>query len=90
MIVKALMDLVYNLFALLTAAINIPSLPEGIADVLEILTGAISSGLGILACYCHLDYLLVLFGLIIAVDAGLMIYRFIMWILKKIPMLGIG
>lgn len=90
MIVQGLMDLVYNLFSLLTAAINIPSLPEGVSGILEVLTGAISTGLGLLACYCHLDYLLLLFGLIIAVDAGLMIYRFVMWILKKIPMLGIG
>lgn len=90
MIVMGLMDLVYNLFALLTAAINIPSLPESISTVMDMVLGALSTGLGLLACYCHLDYLLVLWGILIAVDAGLLIYKFVMWILRKIPMLGLS
>lgn len=90
MIIMGLMNLVYNLFSLLTAAINIPSLPGSISTVMDMLLGALSTGLGLLACYCHLDYLLVLWGILIAVDAGLMIYRFVMWILRKIPMLGLS
>jgi len=90
MIVQALMDLVYGLFSLLTSPINIPSLPDGVASVLSMLTDALGTGLGLLACYTHLGYLITLFGLIVAVDAGLMIYKFVMWILRKIPMFGIS
>lgn len=90
MIIMGLMELVYSLFSLLTSPINIPSLPDSIGAVAEMLLGAISTGLGLLACYCHLDYLLSLWAVLIAVDLGLYLYKFVMWILKKIPMLGVS
>ena len=49
----------------------------------------LQTGLQILAVYTHLEYLLVLIGIVVLIDAAMLIYHFVMWVLKKIPMLGI-
>lgn len=90
MIVLGLLELVYGLFLILTAPISLPSLPEPAVFVITSVIGYIETGLQILACYVNLDFLLILFGLVVAVDAGLLIYKFVMWVLRKIPMLGIS
>lgn len=89
MIIKALMELVYNLFALLTTPINIPGLPDGVADMISSALEYIRTGLMLLANWTDLGYLLTLFALVVAVDAGLLLYKLVMWVLAKIPMLGI-
>lgn len=68
---------------------EIPSLPDEsivyIADFVDLL----NTGASILANYVPLSYLLTLFLLIVSIDVALGVYHFIMWILRKIPMLGI-
>lgn len=90
MIVLALMDVIYLLFELLTMPISIPGLPEGVSDVISGALDYISVGIALLANYCDIGYLVTLFGVILAVDAGMLIYKFVMWIVKKIPMAGIS
>lgn len=90
MIVEALMNLLLSVFRLLTSPINIPSMPEAVSGYLTDFLGYIQTGLQILAVFTPLEYLLVLFGIIIAIDVGLAVYHFVMWVLKKIPMLGIS
>ncbi len=89
MIIKMLLDVLYSVFSVLTAPINIPQFPAEVQTAIDTMLGYISAGVGILANYTHLGYLLTLFGLVIAVDIGIMLYHFVMWILKKIPMLSI-
>ncbi len=89
MIVEALMNLLLNVFSLLTSPINIPKMPDEVATYLSSFLEYLETGLQILAVYTPLEYLLVLFGIIIAIDVGLAVYHFVMWVLKKIPMLGI-
>lgn len=89
MIIEALLDLLFNIFKLLTAMINIPQLPSKVMEILDTLFGYIQAGLSVLANFIDLDFALLLFGIVIAVDIGVSIYHFVMWVLKKIPMLGI-
>lgn len=89
MIIEALMDVVYMLVSLLTAPISIPSMPEGVSDVLNSMLEYIGVGIGLLANWTDLGYLILLFGLVLAVDAAMLIYKVVMWFLRKIPMLGI-
>lgn len=89
MIIKALMDMIYNLFALLTTPINIPSLPEGVSEMITGSLEYIRTGLALLANWTDLGYLLTLFGIVMAVDVGILLYKLVMWVLAKIPMLGI-
>lgn len=89
MIIEVLMNLVYYLFEFLTLPISIPGLPEGVRDVITGALDFISVGVALLANYCDIGYLVTLFGVILAVDAGMLVYKFVMWVIKKIPMIGI-
>ena len=90
MIIESLMNLLLKLFGMLTAAINIPVLPDSVSTFMTDALSYIKTGLQLLAVYTNLEYLLILFGLIIAIDVGIAVYHFVMWVLRKIPMLGIS
>ena len=89
MIIKMFLNSIYQLFKLLTSGISIPSLPVGIAAVITDMCGYVSSGLAILASYVDLPYLLSLFGIVVAVDAALWLYKIVMYFVHKIPMANI-
>lgn len=89
MLIEGLLDLIYNLFDLLFTPINLPSLPESVSEIIETFCEYISDGLALIANWTHLPYLLTLFTIIAAVDVGILLYKLIMWVLRKIPMLGI-
>lgn len=82
--------MLYNVFSALTSAISIPSLPDNVELNLRSFLEYLRLGLQILANYTQLEYLLTLFGIVVAIEAGIAIYHFVMWVLKKIPMLGIS
>ena len=89
MIIELLLDVVYVLVSLLTAPIDIPSMPDEVQAVISGTLEYFEMGLGIAANYFDLGYLMILFGLVLAVDAGMLLYKLVMWFLRKIPMLGI-
>lgn len=89
MIIEALINVIYSLFATLTSVLKVPSLPDGVMDVIDTAFGYISTGIKIVSNFTHFEYLLVLFGIIVALDAVIFLYHIILWVLKKIPMLGI-
>lgn len=89
MLVESLLNLLYSVFSLLTTPISIPQLPETVTESMNTFFDYVQAGVGILAAYTHIGYLLVLFGIIIAVDIGILLYKFVMWVIKKIPFLGI-
>lgn len=89
MIIKLLLDLVYSIFNVLTLPINIPDLPQEINSVIATIIEYVGTGLAILQNYTHLSYLLILFGVIVAVDVGVWIYKLVMFFVRKIPMLNV-
>lgn len=89
MIIELLLDMLYGIFSLLTVPINIPDLPPEMQSYIDTMFTYIQAGAGIVANYMPLAFMLTLFGVILAVDIGIKLYHFVMWILKKIPMLGI-
>ena len=89
MIIELLLNVVYTLVDLLTAAIDIPGMPEAVSTLIAEALEYIITGLAILANWTDLGYLLTLYSLVLAVDGGLLLYKLIMWFLRKIPMLGI-
>lgn len=90
MIIELLLNALYNIFKVLTLPINIPQMPEQANQYIQQFFDYIEMGAGILANYTPLGYLLTLFGVVIAVDIGIKLYHFVMWILRKIPMLGMS
>lgn len=89
MIVNMLIDMLMGLIDFLTSGLNIPALPPEVMEVAASVTQYLVMGLQFIANYTHLDYLITLFGIVAAIDGSLLIYKFIMWVLRKIPMLGI-
>lgn len=90
MIISLLLDALYNVFNLLTSAIDIPNFPIEAEEYFDAFISYLQAGAGIVANYTPLPYLLLLFGIILAVDIGIKIYHFVMWVLKKIPFLGMS
>lgn len=90
MIVSAISELLLSIFTLLTTPINIPSLPENVSEIMAQYLDYLKVGIEFVSSYTHMGYLLTLFGIIIAVDIGMMLYKFIMWVLRKIPMIGLS
>lgn len=89
MIIESVLNIVYTVFSVLTTPISIPPMPDSVREVISSILGYITTGIAILSNYVDIQYLLVLYGIVLAVDVGIMIYHFVMWILKKIPMLAI-
>lgn len=90
MIIKGLLDLFYQFVSLLTKPINIPQLSDDIINTFNTFTDYLVNGVHILANYTHIRYLMGLLGIIIAVDIGVALYEFVIFILKKIPFIGIS
>ena len=89
MIVEALMNVLYNVFSVLFV-VSIPQLPEDVFSYVNTVFDYMVAGGGIVANYVPLGYFVVLLGILLAVDAGILIYHFIMWIVRKIPMAGMS
>lgn len=89
MIIEMLLDAIYNILRLLFV-FELPQLPEDVLSYINTIFDYMVTGAGILANYTPLGYLMILFGVILAIDAGLLIYHLVMWIIRKIPMLGIS
>lgn len=90
MIIELVMDTIYSAISLLTSPINIPSLPPQVTSIMATFYEYIHMGVGILKNYTHYDYLLILFGVVIAVNIALNIYNFTFYIARKIPFVNIN
>ena len=89
MIIKALLELLYSVFSVLTLPISIPGIPDEIKTVLATALDYMTSGVGILSQFFDLNYLFMLFSLFLIIEGALLIYKLVMWVLRKIPMLDI-
>lgn len=86
-----LMDLIFNLLDKLFI-FELPSLPDSVIEVYDTALGYISTGFSVLAAFVGADamkYMAVICGLVIAINALYSVYSFVMWVLRKIPFLGI-
>lgn len=89
MILEALMNIIYTVLNTLLV-FEIPKMPTEVTGYIDQFFDYLVTGAGILANYTPLGYLLVLFGIILAVDVGVMVYKFVMWVIRKIPFLGMS
>ena len=89
MIIKGLLNLLYGLFNVLTLPVSIPELPSSIKEVLATALDYITSGVGLLAQFFDLNYLFMLFSLVIIIEGSILIYKIVLWFVHKIPMLGV-
>lgn len=89
MIIKGLFELVFVLLKIVFAPINLPDLPLVIQNVLDRLLEAMISGMGLLSVFVDLDVLMILIPVVIVVVNLDRVWGLIMFVLRKIPFLGI-
>lgn len=90
MIIEGLLNLISWLLGVLLTPIDIPDLPQGVAIAITRLSGYLGDGLGILAAFTHYQFLLSLLAIVIVIDVAVLLWKFIRWVLQKIPMGGIN
>lgn len=90
MLIELVFGAVFNIFAILISVINIPPLDPKILSYVETGFEYVNNAVDILATYVDIPFLLVMLGLIIAVDIAVTIYKVVMWVVRKIPLLNIS
>lgn len=85
MILQAVIDLLVGLVKLCFGWINLPPLPVQIQNVLDTVLGYMRDGIGILAWFIDLNYVLVLVPIVIVIINFDKVYRLTMFVLRKLP-----
>ena len=83
-----------GLFFLVTALINLipfslPALPESLTTVVSSFKTYLIGGIGMLKAYTDWSYLMVLFNIVLTMEAVFYGYKLVMWIISKIPALNV-
>lgn len=90
MIIESIMNALISLFTTLLGWINIPQIPSDLLNsVNSTIDLIITMGEGLLDLVMPYNIAKVLLEIVIAIEVGVKLYHFVMWILKKIPMVGI-
>ena len=89
MIVKGLLELVFGLLRIVFAPINLPDLPEGIANVLNELIDVLAGVVGLFGVFVDLSVVRWLIPVVLIIVNFDKVWNVIMFILRKIPFLGI-
>lgn len=88
-----ILESVFNLFLgsvkVAFGWIQLPAMPSAIENVLEIIYNAVVSGASLIGLFCHMSLLTVMIPLVIIVINFSHIWHLTMFILKKIPFVGI-
>lgn len=86
---KLLKKLVSLILSPLIALIDFPVVPEGLAEYINKFIGYLKSGMGFIYYFLPMALVKSFITFVIAVELFMFGYRIVMWVLKKIPMLGI-
>lgn len=77
------------LSALMSVFPSVPQIPANVDSFITQLLGYISAGFGILAQFCFWDIVKDLAVVSLALFIAYRAYQFILWVVKKIPVVGI-
>lgn len=91
MIVEGILTVVKGFLLLIMSPLNFPSLPEGLLSFIhaEQFGNAVFSGVSILAGYTHFSFLSGLFLFVMYLHVMELVYKWICWVLRKIPLLNV-
>lgn len=88
-----IIELITKLLSFVTdkifSVIDFPIVPSGLINAVNTMFDYIEEGIGIINFFCPLDKISPAIDLFLAVWAVIHIYDIVMWILRKIPVLGI-
>lgn len=92
MIILGLLNLVKGLLSVLLI-FNLPAMPDSVQSTLTTVATYLGDGISVLRAFIGADALnvcSVYLGLVVIIDSAYFLYSTVMWILQKIPMLGIN
>lgn len=88
MIIKLLFELVLVILNFMFGWVNFPDMPPIVTESLNIVMQAISMGVGFVWLIVPKELVLAVIPVIIIVENFDMMYSMVMWVIKKIPFLG--
>ena len=89
MIIETLLNVIHTVLDTLLF-FEIPSLPATVGEYLNTFFEYLTLGASILANYTPFSYLMTLFVIIVGIETSVHVYELVLWILRKIPMIGIS
>ena len=89
MIIKGLFELVYTLLSIVLSPVQLPQLPEGIQSVFNELLEVVKGSVGLASVFLDFNVVKWLIPVVLVVANFDKVWSMIMFILRKIPFLGI-
>lgn len=89
MLIDTLLNVIVAFLRIVLIPFSVATLPADVASTVTLALGYLSDGVAIVAGYTHFSYLVALFALSATVETFFFGYHIIMWILRKIPFIGI-
>ena len=89
MIVKGICELVYSLLSIVFSPVQLPQMPEGVQNVFDELLEVLKGSVGLASVFLDFNVIKWLIPVVLVVANFEKVWNMIMFILRKIPFLGI-
>lgn len=89
MIIEGLLNLFVGLLEVVFSWVNVPELPESVSSVIDELFGYLSGSVGLLSIFIDFSMVRILLPVLVIVINFDEAWKLTMFILRKIPFLGI-
>ena len=91
MIIEALLNAIFAVLNAVFSPINIPGMPDGMsAQITGFLSDTLSYAGSLISLFIPWSQVKIFFPILIVILSAEEIYKLVMWVLRKIPMLGIS
>lgn len=91
MIIETLLNAIFSIFEKVFSVINIPGMPDGMSNqVVSFFSDTLNYAGSLISLFVPWSQVKVFFPILIVILSSEEIYKLVMWVLKKIPMLGIS
>ena len=91
MIIEALLNAIFSVFNAAFSVINIPSMPDGMSDtIVSFFSDTLGYAGSLVSLFIPWSQVKIFFPILIVILSSEEIYKLVMWVLRKIPMLGIS
>lgn len=91
MIIESLLNAIFSVFETLFSGINIPGMPEGMSEqVVSFFNNTLNYAGSLISLFVPWSQVKIFFPILIVILSSEEIYKLVMWVLRKIPMLGIS
>lgn len=89
MLIEILCNMILAVLRVLLLPIQIEGLPEDVRTVFATLVAYLIDGSRVVCAYIHVPYISALLAFVIALSALVNGWRFIKWVLRKIPFINV-